>query len=40
MTNYKFITNNDENTPSNPSKTNNPAKNRKRHKPVKGLPRV
>jgi len=40
MTNYKFITSDDENTSSNPSKTNNPAKNRKRHKPVKGLPRV
>lgn len=39
MTNYKFITSNDENISSNESNTRNPAKNRKRHKPVKGLPR-
>ncbi len=37
MTNYKVITNGDDNASSN---TQNPAKNRKRHKPVKGLPRV
>jgi hypothetical protein len=43
MTDYKFITDNDENKSSNTSKvssTNQPAENRKRHKPVKGLPRV
>lgn len=43
MTNYKVIINNDENASSNTSnqsKTNNPANNRKRHKPVKGLPKV
>lgn len=41
MTNYKFITSNDENNNStNKSNTQNPAKNRKRHKPVKGLPTV
>ena len=43
MTNYKFITNNDDNKSSNTSSTSdtrNPAENRKRHKPVKGLPRV
>ena len=40
MANYELTTINDENTSSNPSKTNNPAKNRKRHKPEKGLPRV
>lgn len=40
MTNYKFITNNDDNKSSNTSNTQNPAENRKRHKPVKGLPRV
>ena len=39
MTNYKFITSNDEKTSSNESNTRNPAENRKRHKPVKGLPR-
>jgi hypothetical protein len=43
MTNYKFITNNDDNNSSNTSSTSNtqkPAENRKRHKPVKGLPRI
>ena len=43
MTNYKIITNNDDNKSSNASSTSNtenPAENRKRHKPVKGLPRV
>ena len=40
MTNYKFITNNDDNKSSNTSNTQNPAENRRRHKPVKGLPRV
>ncbi|WP_291701438.1 hypothetical protein [Clostridium sp.] len=40
MTNYKFITNNDDDKSSNTSNTQNPAENRKRHKPVKGLPRV
>ncbi|AQR90679.1 hypothetical protein [Clostridium saccharobutylicum] len=42
MTNYKFITNNenDNNESSNTSNTRKPAQNRKRHKPVKGLPRV
>lgn len=43
MTNYKFITSDDENKSSNPenaSKTQNPSANRKRHKPVKGIPRV
>lgn len=40
MTNYKIITDNDENKSSSASNTQNPAKNRKRHKPVKGLPRV
>lgn len=40
MTNYKFITSNNEAEASNESNTNNPAKNRKRHKPVKGLPRT
>lgn len=39
MTNYKFITSNNEAEPANESNTRNPAKNRKRHKPVKGLPR-
>ena len=37
MTNYKIITNSDDNKSSS---TQNPAENRKRHKPVKGLPRV
>lgn len=40
MTNYKFITNEDENQASNTSNTQNPGANRKRHKPVKGLPRI
>jgi len=40
MTNYKFITDNDENKSSKASNTQNPAENRKRHKPVKGLPKV
>lgn len=43
MTNYKFITENDENKTSNPSgtsNTKNQSANRKRHKPVKGLPRI
>lgn len=39
MTNYKFITSNNETEASSESSTRNPAKNRKRHKPVKGLPR-
>ena len=37
MTNYKVITNNDDNKSPN---TENPAKNRKRHTPAKGFPRV
>lgn len=40
MTNYKFIENNDDNKSSNTSNTSMPTENRKRHKPVKGLPRV
>ncbi len=40
MTNYKFITSEDENKSSNTSNTQNPKENRKRHKPVKGLPRI
>lgn len=43
MTNYKVITNNDDKTSANTtniSNTQNPEKNRKRHKPVKGIPRV
>lgn len=40
MTNYKFITENDDNISSNKSNTSMPAKNRKRHKPAKGLPRT
>ena len=36
MTNYKIITDNEDKS----SNTQNPAENRKRHKPVKGLPRV
>jgi hypothetical protein len=40
MANYKFITSEYENKSSNTSDTQNPACNRKRHKPVKGLPRV
>jgi len=42
MTNSKFITDNDDNSSntSKVSKTQSPAENRKRHKPVKGLPRV
>ena len=36
MTNYKFITSDDEKS----SNTQNPGANRKRHKPVKGLPRI
>ena len=40
MTNYKFITSNNEAEVSKESSTINPAKNRKRHKPVKGLPRT
>jgi hypothetical protein len=40
MTNYKFITDNDENSSSNSTNTNQPAKNRKRHKPIKGIPRT
>lgn len=40
MTNYKFITKEDENQISDKSKTQNPKENRKRHKPVKGLPRI
>lgn len=39
MTNYKFIANNNDKS-SDTSNTQNPAENRKRHKPVKGLPRV
>lgn len=37
MTNYNIITDDDDNKSSN---TQNPAENRKRHKPTKGLPRV
>lgn len=40
MTNYKFIINNNETEASKESNTRNPAQNRKRHKPVKGLPRT
>ncbi|CUU48052.1 MULTISPECIES: hypothetical protein [Clostridium] len=40
MTNYKFITNNDENDSTNTTNTSMPAKNRKRHKPVRGIPRT
>ncbi|MFW2490663.1 hypothetical protein [Clostridium chromiireducens] len=40
MTNYKFILNNDDNASSNVSNTSMPAKNRKRHKPVRGIPRT
>lgn len=44
MTDYKIITNNDDDdktsNASGTSGTQNPAKNRKRHKPGKGLPRV
>ena len=43
MANYKVTTNNDDNKSSNTSSTSNtqnPAENRKRHMPVKGLPRV
>lgn len=40
MTNYKFIINNNETEASKESNTRNPAKNRKRHKPVKGIPRT
>lgn len=46
MTKNKIITNNDDNKSSNASNasstsnTQNPAENRKRHMPVKGLPRV
>lgn len=42
MTNYKFIINNNETeaSASKESNTRNPAQNRKRHKPVKGLPRT
>ena len=39
MTNYKIITDNEDKS-ANTSNTQNPAENRKRHKPVKGLPRV
>lgn len=39
MTNYKFITTNDGGE-DNSSNTSMPAKNRKRHKPIRGLPRV
>ncbi|WP_297424724.1 hypothetical protein [Clostridium sp.] len=39
MTNYKFITDNNENESNNKSNTVMPAKNRKRHKPVRGIPR-
>lgn len=40
MTNYKFITGNDETASASESNTKKPAQNRKRHKPVKGLPRT
>lgn len=46
MTNYKVITNSDDTASSNvssttnTSNTENPAENRKRHKPTKGLPRI
>lgn len=40
MTNYNFITSKDDNKSSSTSNTQNPTENRKRHKPVKGLPRV
>lgn len=40
MANYKFITSNNDNESSNVSNTSMPAKNRKRHKPVRGLPRT
>ncbi|SFC48534.1 hypothetical protein [Clostridium uliginosum] len=40
MADYKFITNDDDNKSSNTSNTQNPVKNRKMHKPIKGLPRV
>ncbi|NRT87648.1 hypothetical protein [Clostridium beijerinckii] len=40
MTNYKFITNNDENDSTNTTNTSMTAKNRKRHKPVRGIPRT
>jgi len=40
MTKNKVITNNDDNKSSSTSNTQNPAENRKRHKPEKGLPRV
>ncbi len=40
MTNYKFITSNNENDSSNTTNTSMPAKNRKRHKPVRGIPRT
>lgn len=40
MTNYKFITENDDNKSSSTSNTSMPANNRKRHRPVRGLPRT
>jgi len=40
MIDSKFITDNDDNNTSKVSKTQNPAENRKRHKPTKGLPKV
>lgn len=40
MTNYKIITEDEETKSSSSSKTIYPSENRKRHKPVKGLPRM
>lgn len=39
MANYKFITDNNTND-NKSSNTQMPAKNRKRHKPVRGIPKT
>ncbi|EHJ00681.1 hypothetical protein CDLVIII_4151 [Clostridium sp. DL-VIII] len=40
MTKYKFITSDNDESENNSSDTSMPAKNRKRHKPIRGLPRL
>ncbi|WP_315068917.1 hypothetical protein [uncultured Clostridium sp.] len=40
MTKYKFITTNNDGSENNSSATSMPAENRKRHKPIRGLPRL
>lgn len=40
MTKYKFITTNNDSSENSSSDTSMPAENKKRHKPIKGLPRL